>query len=225
MHYILPSKTKALSIRAGHLARQLILDEGLQAQHVDIIPGAAGGPKGLGLQGLDQAIFDEFLPQYQMRRYLVGSSIGSWRFASILAWGATQGTKRLAHFYTHMNFQKGMNFADISSVCNDMLNQLILGKEQQIVHHPDYHLTIMAVKSRHVFNSDHRLPLLASVAGIVASNTIKRRASKAFMQRVVVQPQHTQPLTLHTEKDFITHYHDLTPENLKIGRASCRERV
>lgn len=36
------------SIRAGHLARQLIEQEGLHAQQVDIVPGAAGGPKGIG---------------------------------------------------------------------------------------------------------------------------------------------------------------------------------
>ena len=46
----------ALNIRAGHQARELILKEGLQPEQVDIVPGAAGGPKGIGIQGLDQAI-------------------------------------------------------------------------------------------------------------------------------------------------------------------------
>ena len=214
MVYILPKKAPALTIRAGHLAKKLILNEGLNAQQVDIIPGAAGGPKGIGLQGLDQAIFEQFLTQHPMRRYLVGSSIGSWRFASILAWGAKEGTERLADLYTRMQFNQGMSMQDISQVCNTMLDQLINGREQHIVQHPDYHLTVMAVKSRHLFNSDRRLSLLASVAGIVATNTAKRRASKIFMQRVVVQPQHANPLKLHTDKDFTTHYYHLTEYNL-----------
>ena len=211
---ILSKKPPALSIRAGHLAQKLILDEGLQAKHVDIIPGAAGGPKGLGLQGLDQAIFDTFLPQHPMRRTLIGSSIGSWRFASILAWGAKEGTERLGHFYTHMKFNKKMNYQQVSEICNEMLDGLILGKEQRIIQDPLYHLTIMAVKSRHVFNSDRKLPLFASLAGIVATNTIQRQSTKLFMQRVVVQPKHEQQLTLHTDKDFPTHYHSLNAENL-----------
>lgn len=60
MTQILHKHPPALSIRAGKLARQLIQSEGLQAEQVDIVPGAAGGPKGIGIQGLDQAIFGEF---------------------------------------------------------------------------------------------------------------------------------------------------------------------
>jgi hypothetical protein len=54
MTQILQKHPPALSIRAGKLARQLIQSEGLQAEQVDIVPGAAGGPKGIGIQGLDQ---------------------------------------------------------------------------------------------------------------------------------------------------------------------------
>lgn len=214
MIQILKKSPPALSIRAGHLAKHLIINEGLHAKQVDIIPGAAGGPKGLGLSGLDQAIFGEFLPQAPKRRTLIGSSIGSWRFASILAWGAKQGTERLAHLYTHMDFIKGMTPQQISVVCNEMLNELILNKEQQITQNLDYHLTIMAVKSRHIFNSDRALPLLTSIAGIIASNTIKRESSQFFMQRVVVQPEHEQQIQLHAEKDFVTHYQQLNTHNL-----------
>lgn len=60
---ILQKHAPALKIRAGHLARELILKEGLQPEQVDIVPGAAGGPKGIGIQGLDQAIFGDFFPR------------------------------------------------------------------------------------------------------------------------------------------------------------------
>ena len=60
MVQILQKRAPALTIRAGHLARELILQQGLQPEQVDIVPGAAGGPKGIGIQGLDQAIFGEF---------------------------------------------------------------------------------------------------------------------------------------------------------------------
>ena len=93
---ILQKHAPALKIRAGHQARELILKEGLQPEQVDIVPGAAGGPKGIGIQGLDQAIFGEFFSRAPQRRTLVGSSIGSWRFASVAAWGAKAGTERLA---------------------------------------------------------------------------------------------------------------------------------
>ena len=215
MTYILNKQPAALSIQAGSLAKQLINQEGLQARHVDIIPGAAGGPKGIGIQGLDQAIFGSFLPQSEQRRALIGSSIGSWRFASIMAWGAKQGTERLAELYTQMDFYKGMSRQQVSQVCRDMLEQLVSGREQDICQHTDYHLTVLAVKSQHIFNSDRTLPLLASVSGIIATNMLNRHYTRLFMQRVVVQPQHELKLELHQAHDFSTHYHDLNCDNIK----------
>ena len=106
---ILKKQPRALNIRAGHLARGLITKEGLHAHQVDILPGAAGGPKGIGIQGLDQAIFGHFLTQAPQRRTVIGSSIGSWRFASILAWGAQEGTQRLSELYTNLHFTNKMS--------------------------------------------------------------------------------------------------------------------
>ncbi|KAA8733725.1 patatin-like phospholipase family protein [Acinetobacter qingfengensis] len=214
MTYILHKKSPALHLHAGHLAKQLIEQQGLQAKHIDMLPGAAGGPKGLGLKGLDQAIFGQFLPQAKRRRALIGSSIGAWRFASILAWGVDQGTEKLADLYTHLEFYKGMKSAEISAVCDHMLKALIHGREQDIVAHPDYHLTVLAVKAQHIFSSDHALPLLASAAGIIATNTVARRYSGVFMQRVVAQPNDQMRLKLNTEKDFKTLYQNLDAENL-----------
>lgn len=214
MTYILEKKAPALTIKAGYLAKKLIEQDGFHAHQVDMMPGAAGGPKGLGLKGLDQAIFGHFFPQAPQRRALIGSSIGSWRFASILAWGVDEGTERLADLYTHLEFHKGMKYQQISKICEDMLNQLVVGKEQNIVQHPEYHLTVLAVKSQHIFSSDRALPLLASAAGIIATNAISRRYSGLFMQRVVAQPDHALKLKLNTEKDFQTIYQNLNSNNL-----------
>ena len=72
MTQILYRKPSSLKIQVGSLAKQLIEKEGLHAQQVDMIPGAAGGPKGIELTGLDQAIFGEFLPQAKQRALLIG---------------------------------------------------------------------------------------------------------------------------------------------------------
>ncbi|MEG1092672.1 MAG: patatin-like phospholipase family protein, partial [Acinetobacter sp.] len=147
MMQILQKHRPSLTIRAGHLARQLIEKEGLHAQHVDIVPGAAGGPKGIGIQGLDQAIFGDFFAQAPQRRTLIGSSIGSWRFASILAWGAKEGTERLSHLYTNLSFHKKMSRQEVAHICQGMLIDLIQGQEQQLVDHPDYHLAVISIKA------------------------------------------------------------------------------
>ena len=213
MTQILHKRPPSLNIRAGHLARQLIEQEGLQASHIDIIPGAAGGPKGIGIQGLDQAIFADFLPRAAQKRTLIGSSIGSWRFASIAAWGATEGTKRLSELYTHLHFHKKMSRQEVSDICRGMLIDLIQGKESELVNHPDYHLTVISVKAQHIFQSDKALPLLASVAGIVGTTAVARKHSRHFMQRVISQPQ-SGPQFKINDDGFTTHYHSLTPDSV-----------
>src|SRR5258706_15978001 len=71
-----------LTIRAGPRAAEKIRAHGLDPALVEIIPGAAGGPKGLGIAGLDRAIFGEGLPSAPIVRHLIGASIGAWRFAA-----------------------------------------------------------------------------------------------------------------------------------------------
>ena len=212
MNYILKQSAPALTLRAGHLAKQHILKNGLAAKDVDIIPGAAGGPKGIGIFGLDQAIFNEFLAQAPQRRTLIGSSIGAWRFASISAWGASQGLSRLADLYTHLYFDKHMNMQDVATICQQMLLDLVQGREQHMVEHPDYHLTIISAKARHLFQSDRAVPLLASVAAIIGSNALSRKNNRFFMQRVISQPAHGSQFQIQDE--FTTHYHSLTKQNI-----------
>ena len=213
MTQILKRHPPALSIKVGRLAKQRIANEGLHAEQIKIIPGAAGGPKGLGLQGLDQAIFGAFLPRAPQKRTLIGASIGSWRFASIAAWGAKEGTERLAELYTHLHFDKKMTKTEVTRICANMLQALIHGKEDKLIHHPDYHLTILAVKALRTFQSDQSLALLASLMGIVAANSLGRKHTRHFMQRVICQPQHEQPFNI-PQNDFTTHYETLTSENI-----------
>ena len=214
MIQILKKTAPALSTKAGPLARQWIEQQGLEAADVDYIPGAAGGPKGIGIQGLDQAIFGNFFAQAPKRRTVIGSSIGSWRFASILAWGAVEGTQRLAELYTDMHFEKGMSRLEVSQTCAHMLDQLIAGREQQMLQHPDYHLTVVSVKAKHLFQSDQNLALLASIAGIVGANTLARKHCKHFMQRVISQPADAPQFHLPADA-FETQYHALNNDNLK----------
>lgn len=215
MTSILKKTAPSLTLRAGKLAREKIQQDGFYAQDVDILPGAAGGPKGIGLQGLDIAIFDDFLPTAPKRRHLIGASIGSWRFASILAHGAKKGTARLADHYTDVYFDKKMTMAEIDSASIAMLNSILDGREQQVLQHPDYHLVILATQAKKYFASDAKLPLMGSLASIFFANTLNRQYLNYFMQRSIIQPNHTSHLKFDTIKDFKPNYYDLNPHNLQ----------
>ena len=56
-------KSPALTLKAGPRALARIRQNGLSPADVGILPGAAGGPKGIGIQGLDLALFGDWLPR------------------------------------------------------------------------------------------------------------------------------------------------------------------
>jgi hypothetical protein len=68
---------KALRIYAGPKARLHIEQNGLKPSAVGIVPGAAGGPKGLVLGALDRFIFGDWLAASTQPVHLVGASIGA----------------------------------------------------------------------------------------------------------------------------------------------------
>ncbi|RZG72661.1 patatin-like phospholipase family protein [Acinetobacter sp. WCHAc060033] len=213
MTQILQKHPATLTIQAGTLAKQLIQKEGLQAHHVDMIPGAAGGPKGIGLMGLDQAIFGDFLQRAKQRRYLIGSSVGAWRFASLIAQGEKKGAEQLAELYINLPFHKGMKIADIEKISRDMLHGILGDQSEKLVTHPDYHLAIIAAKAEHIFQSDQKLALYSSLLGIIGSNAISRNHLNKFMQRVISQPEHFPQFKIQDDA-FTTHYVNFNTNNV-----------
>lgn len=72
----------ALLVYAGPRARAHLRERGLQPADVRVIPAAAGGPKGLVLNGLDRFIFGHWLAGSTHTVHLLGASIGALRMAS-----------------------------------------------------------------------------------------------------------------------------------------------
>ncbi|MDP1368883.1 hypothetical protein Q6248_28325, partial [Klebsiella pneumoniae] len=63
----------ALQIFAGPAARERLAERGLKPEDIGLIPAAAGGPKGLALNGLDRFLFGDWLPQSRQAVHLVGA--------------------------------------------------------------------------------------------------------------------------------------------------------
>ena len=53
---IMTAELKSLIVQAGPRALKHLREHGWRPQDVDIVPGAAGGPKGLGLARLDEYV-------------------------------------------------------------------------------------------------------------------------------------------------------------------------
>ncbi|MBZ9666045.1 patatin-like phospholipase family protein [Pseudomonas sp. LMG 31766] len=207
-------KNPALTLKAGPRALARIRQNGLSPADVGILPGAAGGPKGIGIQGLDLALFGDWLPRAPRERALIGASIGSWRFASACLPDPAAGIRRLGELYTSQRFAKGVSMAEVSGSCRQMLSELLADQDAAIIANPHYRLHIVVVKSHGLLQHDHRGKLSLGLSSVIGNNLLARQRLGRHFDRVILHDARQVP-PLAKLSDFRSHFHALTPENLR----------
>jgi len=207
-------KFPALTLKAGKRAFTRIRENGLSAADVGTLPGAAGGPKALGIQGLDLALFGEWLPAAPRERSLIGASVGSWRFASACLPDPAEGIRRLGQLYNEQSFGKGVTMAQISQRSQRMLHDLLDGRDASILNNPDYRLNIVVVKSHGLLADDHRARLGLGLSSVIADNLRGRsRLSRHFERLILHDPRLAPPL--NALNDFPSRFVPLDTTNLR----------
>ncbi|MDO3721271.1 patatin-like phospholipase family protein [Marinobacter sp. chi1] len=208
------TRTPSLTIRAGRRALQRLKDTPLTPADVHVVPGAAGGPKALGINGLDKAVFGDWLPRVPQERALIGSSIGSWRFAAV---ASTDDPKaqldKLAELYTSQRFAKGVSAAEVTRKSVQFLDELLDGHQDQILNHPWYRLNVVVVRSRGMLEHDSRGRLALGLMQVISANMVSRRHLGRFMERGIIHDARL-PLPVAKLVDFPSHQVALTRENL-----------
>lgn len=216
---------KALHIHAGPKALTHIRQHGLRPAHIGVIPGAAGGPKGLILGPLDRFIFGDWLAQSSQPVDLVGASIGAWRMATACLNDPVGAFERLEHDYIHQHYeplagQKKVTAAQVSEAFGQSLQAFYGGRTGQVLSHPRYRLHIVASRGRHVLRREHPVATPLGYAGAFLSNALSRRALGVWLERVVFSAQGAA--LPFDSQDFLTRAVDLSEANFMPAlQASC----
>lgn len=179
----------AIRIRAGREALRRLKRDGLKPEDIGVIPGAAGGPKAVGIVGLDRAVFP-WLAGTPRRRELVGASIGGWRMTCALQHDPAAAFDRLTRAYTDTVFASA-DRAAITRATREMRDRVFdHAALAGALTHPDYRLTLLAAASRGPLNRETTLPLAAGLAGAIALNTLSRRLlGRAFIRVICHDPR------------------------------------
>lgn len=208
--------SSAIQIHAGKTALAHIRKHGLQAKDIAIIPAAAGGPKGLILQALDQWLFGEWLPTAVRERSLIGASIGSWRMAAACHADPVAGFQKLAELYCEQRYSSKPNAHQVTEKIRDLLHNFVSGHEQEIVEHPTHRLQLIAVRGRGLLHEPKNG--LHTKAGFLAAsfaNLAGRSRLAKHMERVVIgDARDTAPWLKNKFDSFETHFCPLTQDNL-----------
>jgi hypothetical protein len=216
---------KALRIYAGPQARRHIEQHGLRPQDIGVVPGAAGGPKGLILGALDRFIFGDWLAQSNHPVHLVGASIGAWRMATACLNDPAAGFSRLEHDYLHQHYelqpgQKRPTADMVSEQFGESLKAFYGGRVQEVLRHPRYKLHIVTSRGRHMLGREHKLATPLGYLGAFLTNSLHRKAMGAWLERVVFStPEAKLPFAT---SDYRTRQVDLSEGNFKLAlQASC----
>ena len=181
---------KALRIYAGAAARRHIEQHGLRPQDVGVVPGAAGGPKGLILGPLDRFIFGDWLARSSQPVHLVGASIGAWRMATACLDDSVEAFERLERDYIAQDYelepgQKSPTAAHVSERFGQNLQSFYGGRVNEVLNHPRYRLHVVTSRGRHLLSRQHKLRTPLGYLGAFLTNSVHRRAMGAWLERVV----------------------------------------
>lgn len=216
---------QALHLHAGPKALAHIRKHGLRPEHIGVIPGAAGGPKGLILGPLDRFIFGEWLPQSGQPVDLVGASIGAWRMATACLNNSVSAFHELERAYIQQHYEvlpgeKKVTAQQVSDSFGANLSHFYGGRIDQVLQHPRFRLHIVTSHGRHVLHREHPLATPLGYAGAFLSNVLHRRALGAWLERVVFSGEHhALPFDAN---DFRTRQIALTEGNFMPAlQASC----
>ena len=216
---------QALRIYAGPKAMAHIRASGLKPEHIDVIPGAAGGPKGLILGPLDRFLFGEWLPQSTQPIDLVGASIGAWRMSTACLNKPVESFLRLEHDYIHQHYdvpagQKRPTAQQVSEEFGRSLHAFYGGRIAEVLNHPRYRLHVVTSRGKHILQREHALLTPLGYAGAFISNMMQRRWMGAWLERVVFSSR-SQVLPFNPS-DFATQHFALTDNNfMQALQASC----
>lgn len=206
----------ALTFHAGPHAMAHLRTHGLRAQDIAIVAAAAGGPKGIILQALDQWLFGDWLPSAPRTRTLIGASIGAWRMAAAVQANPVAAFTRLGDTYVQQRYPHKPSPQLVADVCRQMLEEFIGGHEAEVVSHPDHYLQILTVRGRRLLHGRrHRFLTTAGFAAASLANTASRTRLAGHLERVVIGDVRDPGYWLKAKFDgFATHFAPLQADNV-----------
>ncbi|WP_405222376.1 patatin-like phospholipase family protein [Lentisalinibacter sediminis] len=205
---------RALRFLAGPGALAEIRERGLDPERIRLLAGASGGAKWLVLYGLDRIIMRELLPRLRGPVHLIGSSIGTWRFACYAQSDPLAALDRLRDGYVYQHYSERPDRAEITAKSREILGHTLgPGGPREILAHPVLRTHVMTARAHGPAASERGAMLTAGLVLAAAGNLLSRRSLRAFFSRALFSDPRDEAPFLHAD-DFPLRVHGLTAENL-----------
>ena len=207
-----------LDVYAGAEAQRRLSKHGWEPELFDTLIGASGGPKFLGIAGLDRVLFSDFLNQPGHNMHLIGSSIGCFRHAAL---AAREPAKALAGLHKRYIAQR-IDPADqrprteiVGELCRWVLDGYLDNEDVALIcEHPRFVSHVVTARGRGPNSAANALGQASGMFAAGISNAVNRRLLQGWFQRVVFSRGGFEDLDFEFD-DFATLHVPLTPTNTR----------
>ena len=205
----------SLTFKAGAGALDSIRRHGFDVSSIGTIAGASGGAKWLVLSQLDRAILDSVVPRLSGPVHLIGSSIGSWRFACYAQADPLAAIDRFEQAYLEQSYSEKPDVHEITAKSRQILRTVLgAGGVEEILHHPLFRTHIMAVRGRHVMASENRVVLALALVTAALLNAVNRGTLGWSFERALFYDRRDTPPFFDVQ-GFPLQRVPLAPDNLE----------
>ena len=178
-----PPKPRWFRCLLGRQARKKLTEANSHPDCFTLLLAASGGPRWLGLVGVDRAL-REYLKARTNPIPTLGASSGAWRLAALASDTDGQTYQELIHEYIEQRFEGNPTPDEVSAVCREYLGRLFTPERiRTVLSHPHFQLNFTtALMSREL---PTRWNTVASMVLATLYNAVDRRLLGLSFKRAV----------------------------------------
>lgn len=184
--------TSPLHIAAGPRARDHLEKNGLQLADIRAMLGASGGPKWLVLNQLDRLLAPRLAATPDVDMDMLGTSIGSWRFACYAQPDPLAAIERFEEAYFDQAYAPQPSAADISHACRQILEHMLDGNQEAIVTSRNRRLHTIANRCHPAMLDRSGEPGKWQLGAAALMNALGRHHLRHFFERVLFSPRNSK---------------------------------
>ena len=187
-------KSFSLTFKAGTGALESVRKHGFDISSVGTLAGASGGAKWLVLSQLDRAILEAVVPRLSGPVHLIGSSIGSWRFACYAQADPLSAIERFEQAYLEQSYSDAPDIHEITAKTHEILD-VVLGENgvDEILTSPVFRTHVMTVRSRHILASENKALLTVGLLSAALLNVASRSTLGWSFERALFYDEREVP--------------------------------
>ncbi|MGS0677348.1 alpha/beta hydrolase [Shewanella sp. 0m-4] len=176
----------ALRFIAGPKAFNTLSENGFKPELFSRLLAASGGPKWIGIAGLDRYLFTEFFKDLNQPLHTLGASSGAWRLACLAQANPQSAYDRLEALYIGQRYDTKPTAKEVSTQVAGIIEGLLGSRGAvEIAGHEQINSHYIACQARHLNQMGGRGPLALGLATAAMTNFVNRKSLSWHFKRCV----------------------------------------